>query len=334
MTLVWKFDVDKKPQTAEWRDGAMRCTMPEVIALVDALITAGDKLPCGSATLMVTPTLENEAGAYAVISEAVWETADFLTIKFPQSEATITTDVVLPEEEDLEKAKSFGGDRSAAAAYAANMRWGNRFDPLAVREVEGHALEQHIDSLTPHKEDEDFPFNSAHTAAVLDYTEEGWSINNELRAQAANDPYATSDHSKTISAMDSAFDSAEPLTDAVVLHRGLGVSPKDATGPTTIAFFEGLKVGQSFSDPAFSSTSTHEKISTEYAASSKIRFKVVVPAGKKVLPINTVLGKKNHFFGEHEVLLPRGSKFKVVEIINETWSVDMGVGRTIKVVME
>jgi hypothetical protein len=334
MTLLWKFDVDKKPQTAEWRDGAMRCTMPEVIAMVDALITAGDKLPCGSATLMVTPTLENEAGAYAVISEAVWETADFLTIKFPQSEATITTDVVLPEEDDLEKAKSFGGDRSAAAAYAANMRWGNRFDPLAVREVGGHALEQHIDSLYPHKEDEDFPFNSSQAAAVLDYTEQGWDINNSLRQQAANDPRASSEHSGTIKQIDSAFDSAEPLTDAVVLHRGLGVSPKDATGSGTMSFFSGLKVGQSFSDPAFSSTSTHEKISSEYAVGSKIRFKIVVPAGKKVLPINTVLGKKNHYFGEHEVLLPRGSKFKVVEIINETWSVDMGVGRTIKVVME
>jgi len=334
MTLVWKFDVDKKPQTAEWRDGAMRCTMPEVIALVDALITAGDKLPCGSATLMVNPTLENEAGAYAVITEAVWETADFLAIQFPQSEATITTDVILPEEDDLEKAKSFGGDRSAAAAYAANMRWGSRFDPSAVKETEGHALEQHIDSLYPHKEDEDFPFSDLQATAVLDYTELGWDINSELRAQAANDPNATSDHSRRIKQMDSAFDSAEPLTDAVVLHRGLGVSPKDATGSGTMSFFSGLKVGQSFSDPAYSSTSTHSKISTEYAADSKIRFKIVVPAGKKVLPINTIAGKGNHYFGEHEVLLPRGSKFKVFDIINETWDVDMGVGRTIKVVMQ
>lgn len=333
MSLIWKFTLDKEPQTCEWLpSGAMRCTSEQVIADIDSLISDGAKLRCGSATLMVDPTLETEAGAYAVISEAVFMNADFLSIQYPQCEATVTSDVVLFDDEEIEKA-SFNGNRSAAGAYAARVRWGNTFDPLAVKETGGHALEQQIDAAYPHKEDEDFPFTSSQSAAVLDYTEEGWSINNELRAKGAGDPEATSEHSRTIEKMDSAFDSAEPLADAVVLHRGLGVDNTPAAQPT-IDFFSQLKVGQSFMDPAYISTSTHDKISTEYAANSKIRFKIVVPAGKKVLPINTVLGKKNHYFGEHEVLLPRGSKFKVVEVVNETWDTKLGVGRTIKVVLQ
>lgn len=332
MSLIWKFTIDDAAETVEWADGAMRCTVEQIIIDIDSLISQGDKLPCGSATMMVDPTLDTEGGAYAVISRAVFQNADFLSVTYPLSDATVGDDVVLPDDEEMDKA-TFNGNRSAAGAYAARIRWGSTFDPLAVKEVGGHTLEQQIDSAYPHKEDEDFPFSASQSTAILDYTEEGWSINNELRAKGAGDPEATSEHSKTIKKMDSAFDSAEPLANPVVLHRGLGVDNTPEAKPT-IDFFLQLKVGQSFMDPAYISTSTHDKISTEYAANSKIRFKIVVPAGKKVLPINTVLGKRNHYFGEHEVLLPRGSKFKVVEIINETWDTELGVGRTIKVVME
>lgn len=125
MTLVWNFKVDGMAETAEWEDGVMRCTVSEVYDLVDQLIVDGDKLPCGSATVMVEPTLFTEAGAYAVIAEALLEVADFQTIRPPQTDATIGNDVFYSDANDIEKA-SFGGDRSAAGRHAAQVRWGNR----------------------------------------------------------------------------------------------------------------------------------------------------------------------------------------------------------------
>jgi hypothetical protein len=74
---------------------------------------------------MVEPSLDNEAGAYAVISEAVFLVADFQTILKPQTDVTIGDDLIFPDANDIEKA-TFGGDRSAAAQYAARVRWGNR----------------------------------------------------------------------------------------------------------------------------------------------------------------------------------------------------------------
>lgn len=125
MSLVWEFQVDGVFHEAEWSDGSMRCTIPTVQSIVDRLIAEGYKLPCGSGVIMVEPNLDNEAGAYAVISEAVFLVADFQTILNPQSEATIGDDLIFPDANDIEKA-SFKGDRSAAAQYAARIRWGNR----------------------------------------------------------------------------------------------------------------------------------------------------------------------------------------------------------------
>jgi hypothetical protein len=43
----------------------------------------------------------------------------------------------------------------------------------------------------------------------------------------------------------------------------------------------------------------------------------VVRKGEKVLPMNPILGKRSMHRSEHEVLLPRGRKFKVWGISEE-----------------
>ena len=124
--MKWTFTHKTIPHTAEWRQGAMRCTMPEVIQRVDEIVSTDGLIPCGSAVNLVQATLDNEAGAFATITLAVQDFADFQSLKIPLTETAFVDDYIVLDDEDVDKAKSFGGDRSEAARYAARMRWGNR----------------------------------------------------------------------------------------------------------------------------------------------------------------------------------------------------------------
>ena len=336
MILVWDFKVNAMAETAEWENGVMRCTVSEVYDLVDQIIADGEKLPCGSATVMVEPTLSTEEGAYAVIAAALLEVADFQTIRPPQTDVTIGEDVFYSDANDIEKAKqSFGGDRSAAGRHAAQIRWGTKapdFDPLSVKEMGTNEMEQYLDSLYPFPEDEDYPFTSAHEAAIKEYTDEGWAINGALRGQA-NEGVVIRPYS-TVGQMDSAFDAAGPIDKAIVLHRGLDLKSFTEDGKATIAFFDGMKVGQSFSDPAFGSTTASSKVANEFGARSRIRMKIVCPEGSKVLPINTMLGTKHSYAGEKEVLLPRNTRMRLVKRQVGEWENMGGEGLTLTFVVE
>lgn len=95
--MKWTFEVKGKPHDAEWKMGAMRSSYEPLLVEVDRLIVEGYFLPCGSYTHLVKPTLADEAGAYATISEAVMLLADFDSVEFPVTFATIVTDVIVPE---------------------------------------------------------------------------------------------------------------------------------------------------------------------------------------------------------------------------------------------
>lgn len=264
----------------------------------------------------------------------VWNGSDYEVIENFNSDDEL--------DDDFEKA-SFGGNRSAAGQYAARVRWGSRsdtmlyapkpFDPLTVKEKSSHALEQELDGYYPHRDDEDYPFTKTDRDTVTQYTEVGETINTELRNFAANPDAYDNPQAKAwvdnATKVDKVFEKVEPLEKPIVLHRGLDISRR----PEALAFFGNLKVGQSFSDPAYFSTSISSKVGTDFAFDSRIRLKVVVPAGKKVLPVNTLLGKRHGYALEHEALLPRGSKFKVVQIVKENFDA-VGEGTTIKVVLQ
>lgn len=95
--MKWTFTVKGKSHEAEWDRGAMRSSYSPVLVEVDRLIVEGYALPCGSYSHLVFPTLQTEAGAYATISAAVMLLADFESIDFPLTMATVTTDVIFPE---------------------------------------------------------------------------------------------------------------------------------------------------------------------------------------------------------------------------------------------
>lgn len=341
MTLTFTFMLNEENHSVDWTDGMIVSTSDEMTRQIDTVLETYKFVPFMTATIMVPATLDDEQGAYGVITYAIEEIADFGGRKYPSVVVNQDQFDYLPEGqlsrfEDMDKAKqSFGGDRSAAARYAAQVRWGKRdpeFDPLSVKEVTSNEMEQYLDSLYPFPDDEDYPFTSGHEAAIKEYTDEGWAINGALRGQAQEGvvirPYST------VGQMDSAFEAAEPLTKAIVLHRGLDLKSFTEDGKATIAFFDGMKVGQSFSDPAFGSTSASGKIGDEFGARSRIRMKIVVPEGSKVLPINTMIGMKHSYAGEKEVLLPRNTRMRLVKRQYGEWENISGEGLTLTFVVE
>lgn len=341
MTLTFTFKIDKEEHSVEWTNGEIISTSDKIAQQINTVLQTRKGVPLMTAAITVPASLDNEQGAYGVITYAIEEIADFGSGRYPFVSIRDDQTDVLPKGqlspfEGMDKAKqSFGGDRSAAARYAAQVRWGKKapeFDPLSVKEVTSNEMEQYLDGLYPYPDSEDYPFTSGHEAAVREYTDEGWAINGALRGQAKEGvvirPYST------VGQLDSAFEAAEPLTKAIVLHRGLDVKNFTEDGKAAISFFDGMKVGQSFSDPAFGSTSTSTKIGDEFGARSRIRFKVVCPEGSKVLPINTMIGTKHSYAGEKEVLLPRNTRMRLVKREYGEWQNISGEGLTLTFVVE
>lgn len=133
--------------------------------------------------------------------------------------------------------------------------------------------------------------------SVAGYGAEGYKrINSGLRTESMDQ--VTQQSVKNI---DMAFKKATATTVDIVLHRGTGGSNKAAKT------FKGMKPGDSFSDKGFVSTSTSP---FEAHAFGKTQITIKVPKGSKVLPVGSITGERF----EKEVLLPRGSKFKVIEV--------------------
>jgi hypothetical protein len=313
MSLIWTFQINGVDHKAEWNRGAMRCTYEPTIVEVDRLIAEGYKLRCGSSTNMVDPTLQNEAGAFAAITAAVQFLGDYGSLSIPTSMATIVSDVVMPDA--IDKAQSFGGNRSAAGQYAARVRWGNRgpkFDPLAVPMRTEEEMEPLLQAMYPQGHN---TFTDAEEEAISRY--QFFSPNSRIRSGELTDQ-----DRQTIDNLDSAFSRAVPLTHDIIVTRGIPFGYRSGgVQPDQIArdeFFKGLQVGQSFSDKGYSST-TYEN--QNYWASSGNMLEIVVPKGTKVLPF-----RQMHFFSqpdtsrsrmEKEILLPRDSKFKVLATRDE-----------------
>jgi hypothetical protein len=126
-------------------------------------------------------------------------------------------------------------------------------------------------------------------------------LNDGLRS--GNSVYINSPNVKSI---DSAFDSAKPLDQAIVVHRGvLGASDPKLLGPV------GSKVGKTFNDKAFVSTSANDAVARKSFAGNSgddpAIMHITVPAGSKVIKPGSVAFKPE----ESELVLPRDSNFRV-----------------------
>lgn len=337
--MKWLFTVNKDPHEAEWRKGAMRCTMPEVIGTVDEIIFDGRRVPCGSASHLVKPTLETEEGGYAVITLAIKQFADYGSLQTPLSYATVITDV-FEDDEEIEKARSFGGDRSLAGRFAARIRWGQRRNTdetpsttgkpedvaawaHSVKEMSRDEAEAMFERMYPEgtvekvftQEEIDRVYSSTHIEwfTHLRHPEEaGTTEDGRDTMEVWYKPWAAQ--------MDSAFEHALPLPQDMVLHRGIrsrrlvgGVLPY-------------LKIGESFTDKSFTSTTTDIDVAVgRFGRPQKTVLQIVVPKGTKVLPARQIVPKftywyemsptyikHNEFLHEYEVMLPRNKRYTLI----------------------
>jgi hypothetical protein len=111
-----------------------------------------------------------------------------------------------------------------------------------------------------------------------------------------------------IAHMDTAFDDVPPLDRDIVLSRkmyGGGPFPTSPPAPP-------MKPGEEYIDHGYNSTSK-----TREVWSGDTHMEIRVPKGAKVLDLNHSYGSDNAT--EHEVLLNRESKFRVIEDTTSTW---------------
>jgi SPP1 gp7 family putative phage head morphogenesis protein len=133
------------------------------------------------------------------------------------------------------------------------------------------------------------------------YTRSGYvPINKHLRHGAA----ASDEDKSTIRELDGLFDLVPALERPIEVHRGF----RDAD---TVFGASGSKVGETFVDKAFASSTTDRSITVGFThgPTPGVVTKIHVPAGRKAIRPSVSL---DYFAGEHEVLLPRETRFRVI----------------------
>jgi len=121
-------------------------------------------------------------------------------------------------------------------------------------------------------------------------------INNTLRRASADD-LADFDV-VTVKRLDSAIDKSV-TRGPLVVYRGLDMT-KAAGGP--------LRVGDEFTDHGYSSTSLNTAKTEDFGPDT---MHISIPAGTKALPVHRI---SSLVPDEEEVILPRGSRFRVVQV--------------------
>ena len=164
--------------------------------------------------------------------------------------------------------------------------------PAAVRELKDNQeitgwAEKHFGGWNDSLQDHEFK-------AIEKYSGAGYeSINNALRKGGAGQ------HAKTVAALDSAI-ARTSIPEDVTAFRGVraGKLPDD------------LKPGAVLQDNAYVSTSLNRAVGEKFAHHTLMEIKV--PKGSKGAAFDAVFEGGNR--GENELMLPRGSKFKVTGV--------------------
>lgn len=146
-----------------------------------------------------------------------------------------------------------------------------------------------------------------------------YNINNDLR----NSSISATRLKDYVIPLDKAISLAPPLQEEVIAYRGVKGNGLD--------FFETLKVGDTFQDKGFVSTTIDAGVAQQFGTSRTmndgIAMRLTLPAGSKgIFPAGY---KKQHDddwdrnANEAEFLLPRDSKFKVTAIRGKVWDVEL-----------
>lgn len=142
--------------------------------------------------------------------------------------------------------------------------------------------------------------DSAQQVALKAYTGyDAYDINEGLRGDGVNGKLA-----HTVTALDLAFQDAPPLASNIEVSRFIeGDGPFPSSPPP-------MEPGAEFQDAAFVSTS---KLRSQANDFGRTEITVRVPKGSRVIDVNHASPVRSEHPKEQEVLLPRGSRFRVVE---------------------
>lgn len=200
-----------------------------------------------------------------------------------------------------------GGDREppAPASAPTGRDRGDANPPAAAPEPASRPAED-ADYRRPANGESAHPpaeFTDTQNAALMDYTRSAYEdINASLRAGGNGDNSANEDgedHSQTVREMDAAFAAVPPLTEPIQVSRSIdGPGPFPEAPPP-------MTPGATFRDDGYVSTT---KLDDGEGEGTQIEIRV--PAGNRVIDINHTSGSRNPY--EQEVLLPRGTQFRVV----------------------
>lgn len=181
--------------------------------------------------------------------------------------------------------------------------------PPALSEIEARQTARYLPSAADagyHPSTRDENLNTGWTpsedqsAALYDYTGSSFEAINGLMRGKHDGGSRVDTLNDTIAKIDQAFVDSPPLTRNVVVTRGVsGSGPFPAVPPP-------MPAGAEFVDDAFGSTS--KKARNAYVEDTLVEIRV--PAGKKAIDVNHTSGSKHA--NEDEVLLPRGSRYRVV----------------------
>lgn len=111
-------------------------------------------------------------------------------------------------------------------------------------------------------------------------------------------------YKKTVEHLDSAIDQSR-LPENTTLYRGMNMTP---------AMRERMRPGATFSDAAYTSTSINPRVPDSFArGDGKTMMRIKAPKGTKGMAVNNV----SNFDGEHEVLLPRNTGYRITNVYHD-----------------
>lgn len=149
--------------------------------------------------------------------------------------------------------------------------------------------------------------SSQEAEAIRRYTGSGaGEVNRWLRSMGAS--HIDVGTKRLMDNLIKAFEKMPVTDDVITLYRGTSFHTKE----NFLAFVDKLKVNMNYEDLGFMSTTTAESTALNFGGRSQLGcfFEIRVPKGSQVLqPFNSL------YPNEKEVILNRGSKFKILDVV-------------------
>lgn len=109
--------------------------------------------------------------------------------------------------------------------------------------------------------------------------------------------------------IDGAFANAPSIPEPITVHRGMGLSNELARKTA-----QDWVVGGEYEDPGFMSTSLSQQVAMkDFGSGEAAQIEIRLPAGQKAIYMQSLPNRDQDFDPEHEILLPRNTRYRVVE---------------------